>query len=119
MNAAIDGRADAVRRLLEGGAAVNAQDREGWTALHFAVQRCDTDVTVLLLGAGADPDLRDGNGNTALFRAVFAYRNAADCISPLLAAGANPDAVNDHGVSPRTLARSIANYDSARFFETD
>lgn len=40
----------------------------------------------------------------------------AECISVLLAAGADPDSDNDYGVSPRSLAYTIANYDMPKFF---
>lgn len=33
--------------------------------------------------------------------------------------GANPDIKNNYGVSPKSLARTIANYDVRRFFNND
>lgn len=33
--------------------------------------------------------------------------------------GANPDIENNNGVSPKSLARTIANYDVRRFFNND
>ena len=37
----------------------------------------------------------------------------------LLKNGANPDIENNNGVSPKSLARTIANYDVRRFFNND
>ena len=58
---------------------------------------------------GANPDLRDAHGNTALFRAVFASRGEGGVIQLLRKAGADPTARNASGVSPLSLARTIAN----------
>lgn len=40
-------------------------------------------------------------------------------IEHLLKNGANPDIENNNGVSPKSLARTIANYDVRRFFNND
>lgn len=106
-----------IKELLSDGIAPNLADRKGWTALHFAAQNNDAETADLLLKNGASPENRDHFGNTPLFRAVFSYRGYDDCISVLLKAGANPDVINNHGVSPRSLAATIANYDTHKFFE--
>jgi uncharacterized protein len=46
---------------------------------------------------------------------MFNSRGRGDTISALLAKGADPDAVNVSGTSPRSLAASIANYDLSRY----
>jgi ankyrin repeat protein len=114
--AAAGGNAFEVQLLLNGGADVNAQDTNGWSPLHFAAQACSADCTDLLLHAGADVTLKDSFGNTALFRAVFASRGEGEVIKLLRAAGADPYATNSHGVSPLSLARSIANFNVAMHF---
>jgi hypothetical protein len=58
-------------------------------------------------------DVRDRNGNTALFDAVFNYRGDPATIRVLLADGADPGQANAKGVSPRGLADLIGNYDVA------
>jgi ankyrin repeat protein len=83
------------------------------TALHLAAHEGSAEVADLLLASGADVDAVDNWGNTALYRAVFAYRGDPGMILLLRRAGANLDHTNLHGVSPRSLAQSIANYDVA------
>ena len=114
--AAADGNGLKVEELLREATDPNAQDDNGWTALHFAAQaRCVSCVRALL-AAGARANLRDSHGNTPLSTAVFNSRGDGEIIGMLWAAGADPRAPNNHGVSPVTLARTIANYDVAQFF---
>ena len=53
-------------RLLSAGADVNAQNRNGETALIEAVHKDDIEVIQLLLRYEADIHKKDKNGNTAL-----------------------------------------------------
>ena len=115
--AANDNLADEVVRLLSIGANVNAQDDNGWTPLHFAAQANSDSVTSALLLAGAETELKDSYGNTPLWRAVFSSKGEGAVIRLLIKAGANPNAENLSKVTPLTLAKDIANYDVAQFFE--
>jgi ankyrin repeat protein len=65
MLAAFRGDAAAVIDLLEGGADVNARDRDGDTALMFAAFRGHALVVALLLQYGANVYARARNGWTA------------------------------------------------------
>jgi ankyrin repeat protein len=114
--AARDGDVEKVRGELAAGAEVNAADVNGWTPLHFAAQAQAAPVVQLLLQRGADVHATDAHGNTPLSRAVFAYTNDPATIAALRAAGADPLKKNKHGVSPVSLARTIANYDVAKCF---
>ena len=114
--AAADGHAEEVIRLLAVGANPNAQDDNGWSALHFAAQAVSPVVTEALLAAGANTELRDSFGNTALSKAVFESRGNGSVIQILRRAGADPHAANSSGVTPLSLARTIANYNVAQFF---
>lgn len=117
MAAAIEVNLAAVEILLAAGADVNAQDRVGWCALHFAAQEQQScDVCRALLDAGAGHDLREAHGNTPLFLAVFNSRGSGDLIQLLRSRGADPEATNKRGISPCGLARSIANFPVAQFF---
>lgn len=67
MFAALRGRLDLVKKLVERGAKVN---REGWTPLHYACSGPDEGVAAWLLEKGADIDARAPNGSTPLMMAV-------------------------------------------------
>ena len=103
-------------KLIAAGADVNAQDDNGWSPLHFSAQAVSPDCTAALLRAGADVSLQDLFGNTALWRAVFSSEADSSVIHLLLEAGANPIEKNKHGISPISLARTIANFDVAKYF---
>jgi hypothetical protein len=61
---------ETIRRLLEAGARINAQDKNGATPLHRAVRtRCAAAVQ-LLLEKGCDPSLRNKSGSTSFHLAV-------------------------------------------------
>lgn len=111
INAVIDERQQIARLLIEAGADTNASDKEGLTALHFAAMWQSVEVTKLLISSGAIVDAKDKFGNTPLGRAVYSSDGRDDVVRELLAAGANCDAENDGGVSPRSLASTIANID--------
>jgi uncharacterized protein len=116
-NAALEDDAGTVRQLLASGLVADAPDDNGWTPLHFAAQSNAADATALLLKAGAKVDARDAHGNTPLSTAVFNSRGYGEVIKLLRAHGADPHAKNNHGVSPLSLARNIANFDVRQFFQ--
>jgi ankyrin repeat protein len=114
--AAADGDAVRASELLTAGLDPGAPDDKGWTPLHFAAQANSEAVTRLLLDAGAAVDPQDADGNTPLARAVFSSKGTGAVIELLRSRGADPHRRNSHGMSPLGLARTIANYDVARFF---
>lgn len=63
--AAGSGNAAVVARLISAGAKVDAQDREGDTALMAAVGHYHTECVRLLLEAGADPSKKNKSGESA------------------------------------------------------
>lgn len=92
--AAADGRTDAVRLLVARGFDVNALGRgdtpvEGrWeTALHQAAHHGNVELVRVLLGLGADPDLRDARfGGTPLDWARHSdQRSVAAVLAPITA----------------------------------
>ena len=114
--AAADGQVEEVIRLLAAGTNPNAQDDNGWSALHFAAQAVSPGVTEALLAGGAQTELKDSFGNTSLSTAVFESRGNGSVIQLLRRAGADPHAANSSGVTPISLARTIANYNVRQFF---
>jgi ankyrin repeat protein len=92
VDAAQRGDLKAVRTLLrQAPAEVNAAQPDGMTALHWAVEREDLDMTNLLLGAGADINQTNRTGVRPLY---LAARNGnAQIIERLLAAGEDANAV--------------------------
>ena len=85
MHAALYRDLPSLRRLLDLGAAVNAKNDAGATALMWAVN--DLEITRLLLDRGADPNLRSVDGRTALVLAA-GRAGASDVVALLLDRGA-------------------------------
>jgi len=90
--AAGDGHKAMAELLLRRGAAVNAADSAGQTALHRAAERGFLSVTEALLAAKADPNLRDETARTPLTLAV--EYGARPVAAALLAGGADPNIVS-------------------------
>ena len=63
--AAFNHHEGAVRLLLEAGAAVDPQDIDGGTPLHYAVSDVQLPIVEALLRAGADPAIETDAGDTA------------------------------------------------------
>lgn len=80
---------------------INQQDDHGWTALMLAVLNKDTvDIKILelLLQKGADVNIRDMHGSTALMHATtLAYLPAVEL---LLKYGADVNTQDDYGYTP-------------------
>src|SRR4029434_4326839 len=68
--AARDGCYDCVEALIASGADVNMPTPEGVTALMLALDNDHNDVAKLLLDRGANPELWDWWGRTALYIAI-------------------------------------------------
>jgi ankyrin repeat protein len=75
------GAADVLRLLLDAGAAVDATDRERYTALMWAVIMCDCGSVRVLLHHGADPEVANHAGLKATDYARIWNRQE---IAPLL-----------------------------------
>jgi hypothetical protein len=92
--------------LQEGLAAgfLDEQDEYGMTALSFAVMSEWREGVDALLRAGANTELRYfRTEETPLYLAVV-YPRSESLVALLLAWGANPDAANCRGQTPRTIA---------------
>ena len=61
---------DTLRCLLDAGARINAQDKNGATPLHRAVRTRGAEAVRFLLKAGSDPSLKNKPGSTPFHLAV-------------------------------------------------
>ena len=87
---------------------VNEQDRAGATELHRVVLAARFGEVSPLLERGADPNIQDHLGGTALQYAVFRGANV-NIIRVLLDAGADPRIANHRGFTPLQLAGNSGN----------
>ena len=106
-----------IQRLLQSGADINAQDKNGATPLHRAVRTRSAAAVQCLLAAGADPLLRNQPGSTPFHLAVqntgrggsgTAWARAAqkEIIGWFLAHGVSPGLRDATGKSVRDWART-------------
>jgi hypothetical protein len=108
---------DVLRAGIKAG-FLNEQDEYGMTALHLAAADGWLEGIGELLRAGADTETRYyRTGETALLTALQGNQEAA--VAVLLAGGANPDAGNHFGLTPREWERlrdpnPFANYPGKR-----
>ena len=101
-----------LRRGIKAG-LLNEQDEYGMTALHLAVSSGWLGGIEELLRAGADTELRYfRTGETPLLTAANDLGtangerlNSKAMVAALIAAGANPDAANHFGLTPRKSAQ--------------
>ncbi|WP_322964976.1 ankyrin repeat domain-containing protein [Sphingomonas fuzhouensis] len=91
-----------------GASIINTRDvTSGEGALHIVIKRGDETYLRFLLQKGADPNLRDGRGNTPMLLAVAGGQ--PDMIRILAAAKANPNIANASGETP--LIRAVQRHD--------
>ncbi|KAF2994130.1 Ankyrin-2 [Neopestalotiopsis sp. 37M] len=91
-------------------ATVNAQDRDGKTAMHLAVESCFPEVVICLLEQGANPNLIDSAGRTALMALAMSnnftemHKHVIDTLTKAMVN--NLGAGDDHGNTALHLACS-------------
>jgi ankyrin repeat protein len=108
-------RADAVQFLLQAGAAVNAGNRSGDTALHVACQLAASNKGRPSTSSVAAEDAKEGEADSSKIEAVASIGSAtiAELIGILLAAGCDVDARNILGDSPLQLLQRSQNLELA------
>jgi ankyrin repeat protein len=109
IDAVRNANADAVRRLVQEKADVNAAEGDGTTALHWASYRDDGESAELLLEAGANVNAANDLGATPLWTASL--NGSAAMVRRLLQAGANPNAALLLGETPLMVAARSGNPD--------
>jgi ankyrin repeat protein len=97
--------------LIDNGANINHQDRNGFSALHFIGQEQNYDSAVILINRKAELELKDSNGNTPLMKAIFNSKKDYKIVELLIKSGSNLDNENYHEITPRHLGESIAGFD--------
>ena len=110
-----------IPEILNRGLDINERQSKGAfqrSPLHMSVFLKQKEITEYLIGLGADINSIDANGNTIITTAVTWYREQDGFfIELLINCGADIYLENNHGISAISLARSIANYDVAKYFE--
>jgi hypothetical protein len=92
--ACFNGHASVARYLLGVGIDPNAGDNTGLNAIHWAANRGQLEVVRLLIGHGANLEIRNMYGGTVLGATVWASANETrpahpEIVAALLKAGAN------------------------------
>lgn len=99
-SAAISNDIDALRVVVGAACYVDDADEDGQTALHYAADRGSLDCLKILIEAGANVNAVDRDGIGVLQTALCAGLDV-ESVRLLLVAGADPDANDDDGDSPR------------------
>ncbi|MBN8849907.1 MULTISPECIES: ankyrin repeat domain-containing protein [unclassified Sphingomonas] len=110
LQAVKDAKGDEVTKILDqpGQRIINTRDvTTGDGALHIVIKRGDDMYLRYLLSRGADPNLRNGKGDTPLLMAIQYGQNAL--VDTLLLVKANPNLANSAGETP--LIRAVQRRD--------
>jgi ankyrin repeat protein len=89
------GYVDLTRMLIDCGADLSAQEKDGWTALHLASDYDHVDLARMLIECGADMSAQKDDGLTALHLA--SRRNNVDLARMLIEHGADMSVQNEYG----------------------
>jgi ankyrin repeat protein len=96
-----------IATLLRAGANINAQQKDGGTALMAAALSNPPEVIAMLLKAGANINAQDQDGGTPLIWAAL-FNQSSDVILMLLKAGADPKAKTSEGKTAFDLVQTNA-----------
>jgi uncharacterized protein len=102
--AAYFGKVEAVKYLIKGGAEINSPSKNSLsvTPLQSAVAGGHLEITRLLLEAGANPNVRERDGNTPLHAAAF--NGDIEIVRSLIFGGADLEAINVNHEKPLDIA---------------
>jgi len=96
--------------LINNGANIDHQDKNGYCALHFAGQEKSFESAKLLLDNGASINLKDIHGNPPIWTAIFNSKGDYELVRLYVLKGADLDSENKHNMSSRQLAETIAGF---------
>lgn len=85
--------------MVDNGAEVDAKDRSGFTALHYATAAKDKERVSYLLQSGANPNVQNNSGSTALH-----LTSDPEIAGLLLASSVEVDLSDIHGNTPLHVA---------------
>jgi uncharacterized protein len=97
----IEDKINFIKWLIDNGANINIQDRNGYSALHLIAQERQTKLAKYFLKHHPDLELRDMYGNTPIWTAIINGREDLGVAKLLIDKGANLDNVNAAGKTPR------------------
>ena len=103
-----------VRFYLDRGVEVNAQDIYGMTPLHYAMRAKNGDAALLLLQAGADPNIPNERGTIPLAM-IGHIPDRLDVLKAMLEAGGNVGYINPNG--HKTVLEAYRFYEQPEYFE--
>lgn len=99
--------------LLEHGAQVNTHQVDGITPFMLAARHSDFDLLLFLINQGADINMVDKRGFSALHHVIswsLSHDIVQTCVQFLITHGANPNIRSSEGSSALTLALHKRNY---------
>ena len=102
MMAAMMGRLDWTKKLIERGAKVQ---KPGWSPVHYAATGPNTEVLALLLDRGADINARAPDMSTPLMMAV--RFGPEDSVKLLVRRGAEKSYINERNLTAADMARNL------------
>lgn len=108
LNAAEEGDLEKLKVLLKQGRSINERDprvKFGWTPLIAAIYQRNTNVVHYLIQAGADVNIPDNSGETAIMWATVSDENI-DIVRDLIAHGADLNARDKVGATVLSYASS-------------
>jgi ankyrin repeat protein len=107
-----------VALLLAYNADVSAKDKDGKTALHYAIEYALPDVAEELLKKNPNiTAIADKFGNEPLWTAVFNAKGNYDLVSLLLRYGANPHHRNSTNLTPLDISKRKGDVTLLRILE--
>ena len=106
---------DILNCLIKNGANVNSRTSMGKTPLMLASKCGHVNVATSLVKCGADVDLRDPTGQTALHYAVDQHCDSCDVLSCLIKHGADVNACANENCTPLMIASKSGHVDIATF----